>query len=96
MLNNSEITQRIIDALKVKIGTPRCPLCGNNTWKVEASYIILPLSLNPSQLTASGSEYPMIPLYCGHCGNTHLINMLTLGFTSEDIKSMEYTEDGRK
>jgi len=35
-------------------------------------------------------------MYCGNCGNTHLINILALGFTSEDIESMEYAEDGRK
>jgi hypothetical protein len=96
MLKNSEITKRVIDALKVKISTPKCPLCGYNTWKVEASYIILPLSLDPTQSMVGGKEYPMIPMYCGHCGNTHLINLLTLGFTSEDIKSMVYTDDGRK
>jgi hypothetical protein len=96
MLNNSEITRRVIEALKTKISNPKCPLCGYNTWKVDASYVILPLSPNPTQFTVGGKEYPMVPMYCGNCGNTHLINLLTLGFTSEDIKSMEYTENGRK
>jgi len=96
MSSNEEITQRIIEALKAKMGIPKCPLCGNNSWKVEGGYIVLPLSPNPTQVIIGGTVYPIIPIFCGHCGNTQLINLLTLGFNSEDFKSMEFTENVRQ
>lgn len=96
MSTNEEIQQRIIKALEDKIGVPKCPLCGKDAWSVGNSYIVISLSPHPSQVHMGGPVYPTIPVTCQHCGNTHLLNLLILGFKQEELDSLRFTEDARQ
>jgi len=94
MPTDKEIQERIIAALKAKMGgTPNCPICGHNVWSVGNRYVTLSVTKNPSQSTLGGENYPLIPLICSNCGNTHLLNLLILGFTSGDWGSLEFSGD---
>ena len=98
MATDKEIQERIIKALEAKMGkaAPKCPICGHNHWSVGNRYVVLSVSKNPKQVTIGGENYPLIPLVCSNCGNTHLLNLLTLGFTSADWDSLRFSGDAEK
>lgn len=94
IVSNQEIIQRIIQKLTEKTGGMHpCPICGHATWQVGNLYAVLALSKHPTEIQLSGPVHPMIPLICSHCGNTHQINLLVLGFSTEELKSMGLTAD---
>ena len=41
-------------------------------------------------MTIGGQAFPLVPLICTNCGNTHLLNLFVLGFSREDQKQMSY------
>lgn len=82
MEKNTEVQNRIISAIKEKTGGLKpCSLCGNSNWNVEPSYVVLPVTRDPRQFTIGEGHYPLMAIGCSKCGNTHLLNLLTLGFT---------------
>jgi len=92
MASNEEIVQRIIQKLSDKTGPMRpCSLCGHAAWTVGNQYVVVSLSPQPTQSRLGGPVYPTIGVICSHCGNTHLLNLLILGFSSEELKSMGFT-----
>jgi predicted nucleic-acid-binding Zn-ribbon protein len=96
MSNVQAIQSRIISFLTIKLGTtPKCPLCGNTEWTVNDHYFALSLSSHPSQLQLNGPMQPTIPIICSNCGNTHLINLLVLGFKQEELDSLRFIADAR-
>lgn len=96
MPTDEEIQERILRAIKDKIGTPRCPLCGNNNWNAGDRYVVLSLSPHPTRVSMGGPAFPMVAIICSHCGNTHFLNLFTLGFSTEELESMGLGEDGGK
>jgi len=96
MSRNAEITERIIEALRKKAGvTPKCPLCGNTTFQVGGSYYAISVSMNPLQTVFGGNVAPLVPIICIKCGNTQLVNLLILGFSDAELKTMRYEPDAR-
>jgi hypothetical protein len=93
-MGNQEIFERIIQKLTEKTGSMHpCPICGQTAWQVGNLYVVQALSPRPTELKIGGPVYPMIPLICSHCGNTHQMNLLVLGFGEEELKSMGLTSD---
>jgi hypothetical protein len=78
-----EILDEIAERLNQRGVRGNCPLCGQIQWIVGA-YAPLSASNSPAKLTLGGPVYPLISVFCGNCGNTHLVNLLTLGFTDDD------------
>jgi hypothetical protein len=92
--SNEEIVQRVIQKLTEKTGGMHpCPVCGHAAWTVGNQYVVISLSPQPTEIHMGGPVYPTIAIICSNCGNTHLINMLILGFSQEELKSMGFTVD---
>ena len=97
MPSNKEIQQRIINAIEAKMGKiPNCSLCGHGNWSIGDHYVVLSTSKNPTQTKLGGNVLPFSPMVCLNCGNTHFINLLSVGFAPEDLQSLEFGEDGKK
>jgi len=73
-----EVRSEIWDALNKRRRLP-CPLCETNDWTLADGF--LPLALQEDFYThrVGGPALPCVALVCNHCGNTHLINLLTIG-----------------
>ena len=93
MPTNEEIRERIIAALKAKAPNPKCPLCQHTEWGVPAYYMSLAVSSNVNEIRLGGRILPLVPVNCANCGNTHLVNLFTLGFTAEDLPNLRFSED---
>lgn len=95
MPTNEDIANRIIAALQEKVGNRQivCPICANQKWSINMRYAVLPASQAPNQITLGKDALPFIPLTCSNCGNTHLINILTLGFKKEDLASLKFSTE---
>jgi predicted nucleic-acid-binding Zn-ribbon protein len=95
MPTNEEIINRIISALQEKVGNHQivCPICGNQSWTVNNRYVVLTLSEYPTQIALGGEIMPLIPMNCTKCGNTHLLNILVLGFKKEDFESLRFSKN---
>ena len=93
MPSNQEIQQRIINALSAKAPAPPCPICKNNVWTVGDGYVVLPVSPHPTQIQMGGKVYPLVAVTCSNCGNTQLINLITLGFKPEDFQNLKVSEN---
>jgi hypothetical protein len=98
MATRDEIYQRLLDKLKEVSPNPgRCVFCGNNYWTPQGEYISLVLQASPRGGRLSGGKaLPLVPVSCTKCGNTHLINLLVLGFSEEDLDSLVFPPDDGK
>ncbi len=87
------IRDRILAAIdaKRKAPTANCVICGFDEWSFGV-YHLLPSSLDPQKRPDlfGGSLAPYVAIVCGNCGNTHLLNLLLLGFTPEQLKELAY------
>ncbi len=80
---------RLLSAKGVSIRP--CPICGRLDWKL-GYFITLPANPRPNmfQDPYSRSNYPFVTLSCQVCGNTHLLNLINLGLTVEDLQSLSF------
>jgi hypothetical protein len=57
-----------------------CPVCGQRTLTLNGEgFITLAVSEHPLDISLGGRGFPLIPLVCGNCGNTILINLYNIG-----------------
>lgn len=94
---NQQVRDRIIQALEAKIlgggGEPQaCTICGNRTWGI-GSFAPMTSALMPTQVRLGGQVYPFITIFCSNCGNTQLVNLLILGFSDEDLKTLVFADE---
>jgi len=95
MATKKEIRARILKAINAKTGkSPVCPICGHNVWSLGSGYVAISAEKHPVDQTTGGKVFPLVPLLCTYCGNTHLLNLFYLGFTVDDWDSLELTGDG--
>jgi hypothetical protein len=67
--------EEIIDFLKLKWGDDaRCPYCGDSKWQV-GGHMEIPM--------LEGTVLPVVPVMCGNCANTTLVNILALRAQSD-------------
>lgn len=86
MPSRQEVTDKLLARVNERIGRPRpCAVCGKTEWTIEPKVVNLSLSTTPHAVVLGGPQLPNVPLVCTHCGNTHLLNVLVLGFKAEDL-----------
>jgi hypothetical protein len=96
MPTKQEIYERISKLLMEKSGgaAKPCSVCGQIQWMVADKYVRFHATRDPNQFsTESGIGFPIQPVICGHCGNTHFINLLVLGIPNEELASIVYPQD---
>ncbi len=60
-----------------KIGV--CPICGNPDWQFQDGFIRIVVQKDIRNISLGGQNYPCVVIICKNCGNTHLLNLITLG-----------------
>jgi len=78
MADIREFTQRVIQALDVKIPNSECPLCHNSAWAVQYETVTFNLQVKTSHTSSFGKGLPCAALVCQVCGNTQFINLNVL------------------
>ena len=93
MTTRVELERIISEALQRKAGAPKpCVICSQTNWIIGPKFVRLAAINNANTFTTTTQGYPLVPLTCGVCGNTYLINLVQLGFTSEVIDGMTLSE----
>jgi hypothetical protein len=81
VVNFADIRGEITNALSEKNVTGRCPLCGNLRWTLAEGIIYSTIQTSSRGLINTGT-LPQVALICANCGNTHFLNLVTLGLGS--------------
>ncbi len=68
----------VITHLRAKWAGRTCPMCGVGNWNVQDSTYQL-LEFNDRSLVVGGPVIPVVPVVCANCGNTLLVNAITVG-----------------
>jgi hypothetical protein len=72
--------KKIISHLEQKWGPGRiCPMCGQSSWKVQDSAFQLIEYHEGAALVLGGPVIPVVPVICGNCGHTVLVNAILAG-----------------
>lgn len=61
-----------------------CVFCGGTQWHVSEKVFQLNEFYEGASLTIGGAVLPVIPVSCARCGNTRLLNAITLGVVAPD------------
>ena len=96
MASKDEVGSRVLAAIQAKTGGQKaCVLCGHVQWTVNTAFSPIQVGSSPTEATfASGKAMPTVAMICTHCGNTHLLNLLVLGFSEAELPSLKIDEDG--
>jgi hypothetical protein len=82
MALSSRQQQQIIETIQQRAqGLGSCTLCNRAQWVLANGLVILSLSENLEEVSLGGPSLPCAALVCQNCGNTLLINLVTLGLT---------------
>jgi len=68
----------VISHLQDKWGSRPCPMCGKGPWNVHDSTYQL-TEYNEGGLVIGGPVIPVVPVICGNCGYTILVNAILAG-----------------
>ena len=71
-------SKEIISFLKEKWGERACPMCGKGPWSVQDRVFQL-TEFHQGNLVVGGPLIPVIPVSCGNCGHTVLVNAIISG-----------------
>lgn len=92
------VVQLILAKLQKKGAARRCAMCGKTAW-VLGQYVTLTVVSTPGAVPLPNpymfrpvppTNYPMVAIFCSNCGNTHLINLLVLGFTENEFQQLTF------
>lgn len=75
---NEEQRKIFIDKLNEIWQIKHCNICHDSNWSLSDQIFDM-REFNDGNLIVGGSVYPVIPVTCLNCGNTHLLNPLVLG-----------------
>lgn len=77
----TEVRDKIIQKLNEQQLYPSCPRCAprSSTWTLVDGYVALPIQKNFRSFNTFGQTLPCIALVCNNCGNTQLINLISIG-----------------
>lgn len=91
-----ETKKRILAAIKQRVpDAGACPLCRSPHWTLAEGLVFLVLQEQPAgqepavPVSLGGSGLPCAAIICTNCGNTHLLNLLTLGLAELFEASVE-------
>ena len=81
MAFTQEQAKAVMDALSPRTRGRPCPLCGGTAgWSVnDAGLVMLGLQDQAGVVNIGGPAMPCVALTCNNCGDTHLLNVLSLG-----------------
>lgn len=69
---------KVIAHLQKKWGSKACPMCDKGPWNVQDSTYQF-AEYNEGSLVVGGPVIPVVPVICGNCGHTILINAIVAG-----------------
>jgi hypothetical protein len=69
---------KVLHFLQQKWGGRGCPVCGQGPWQVQDKVFQL-TEYHEGNLILGGPLVPVIPVTCGNCGNTVLVNAIVCG-----------------
>jgi hypothetical protein len=75
-----EFGDQVIAALTAKGAPKACSLCLTNSWTLADGIYFLVSQDDFPNVNLTGKGMPCCALLCNHCGNSHLINLVQLGF----------------
>lgn len=85
---SEDVRNRIVARITEKGGgSPLCPVCHQRTFRV-GPYVQLPAGTQAMGLNL-GRTMPCTSLLCNTCGNVLLVSLILLGFTPDDLESMD-------
>lgn len=64
--------------LQQKWGQRACPMCGKGPWNVQNRTFQL-IEYDGGNLIVGGPVIPVVPVTCGNCGYTALVNAIISG-----------------
>lgn len=70
--------EKILAYLRTKWAGRPCQMCGVGSWNVQDSLFQL-TEFNEGSVVLGGPVVPILPVVCGNCGNTVLVNALVSG-----------------
>jgi len=70
-----------IAKLREKWGSRPCPMCEKGPWNVSDSTFQL-MEYSQGGLHIGGPVIPIVPVTCGNCGHTILVNAIVSGVVS--------------
>jgi hypothetical protein len=71
-------------------------MCGvlNMGWTLVDGYVAPLVQDEPSGLFALGGKtLPCVAISCNSCGNTHLLNLLTLGLAAMELNALRQQDN---
>ncbi len=78
-----EIIRAIQVALERKKAPIRCPVCSNNNFEVQNTYLVHILQDNIKTLKLAGQSIPTVPVVCTNCGLLMQFSLGVLGVLPE-------------
>ncbi|MBI4292519.1 MAG: hypothetical protein HY661_13665 [Betaproteobacteria bacterium] len=92
MASKEEVIKKITIALNEKAGGQQpCVVCGKTQWLIVDQFVTMTVAKEPNAVRLGGASMPLVPLVCTNCGNTHLLNLLVLGFS--DLSALKIDDD---
>jgi ribosomal protein S27AE len=70
--------QKVTAHLQNKWGSRACPMCGKGPWNVQDSTYQI-TEYHEEGFVVGGPVIPVIPVICGNCGYTILVNAILAG-----------------
>ena len=71
-------SEKLIAHLSSKWGGRACPMCGGGPWNVHDTVFQL-MEFHGGNIAIGGPVIPVVPVVCGNCGHTVLVNAITSG-----------------
>ncbi len=84
-------TRQLIKHLSKKWGERPCPMCGENKWSISEKVFELKeyeeTPLFGMEEFTHDPVFPVIPVSCKNCGNTHFISAVISGIISKNYNN---------
>ena len=79
MTLSQEARSEILAVLNDRIKGSACQLCHTSAWTLADGLVSVGLQEDFSAFQVGGPALPCVALVCNNCGNTCLINLMTIG-----------------
>lgn len=93
---SKDVERKIIAALLDRLPGQtlgQCPLCHVTDWELVDAFVAITITPEPLEVYLGGQILPNAVLICQNCGNTHFLNLNTLGL--KELLVIELDKLGR-